>query len=96
MTFDFDFNSMNFLLKNSRTSFVVNKNVVDTLIADIVVVEIFVVDYINRLTTAHIVANYTLIKNIIIVNTQTADNVINIKIIDIVSINILKSNRNEN
>ena len=40
------------------------------LIINISVVEIFVVDYINRLTIVYIVADYTLIKNIIVVDTQ--------------------------
>ena len=66
------------------------------MITDIVVVKIFVVDHINRLIIAHIVVDYTSIKNIIIVNTQIADNVINIKIADIAVIDILKLNRNEN
>ena len=66
------------------------------MIVDIVVVENFVVDYIDRLTIAHIVADYMSIENIIVVNTQTVDNVINIKIVDIAVVDILKSNRNEN
>ena len=41
---------------------------------------------------AHIVVNYTSIKNIIVINTQAVDNVINIKIVDIVVVDILKSN----
>ena len=65
------------------------------MIANIVVVEIFVVDYIDRLTIVHIVVNYMSIKNIIVVNTQIVNNVINIEIADIVVVNILKSNRNE-
>ena len=66
------------------------------MIVDIIVIEIFVVDYIDRLTIAHIIVNYTSIENIIAVDTQIVDNVINIKIVDIVIVNISKSNRNEN
>ena len=66
------------------------------MIVDIVIVKNFVVDYIDRLTIVHIVVNYTLIKNIIVVDTQTVNNVINTQIVDIVVVNILKSNRNEN
>ena len=66
------------------------------MIVNIVVIEIFVVDYINRLMTVHIVVNYTSIKNIIVVDTQIVDNVIDIKIVDIVIVDILKSNQNEN
>ena len=44
---------------------------------------------------AHIVADYMSIKNIIVVDTQIVDNVINIKIVNIVAVDILKSSRNE-
>ena len=66
------------------------------MIVDIVVVKIFIVNYIDRLTIVHIVVNYTLIKNIIVVDTQIINNVINIKIVNIVVIDILKLNQNEN
>ena len=66
------------------------------MIVDIVVVKIFVVNCIDRLTTAHIIIDYTSIKNIIVVNTQIVDNVIDIEIVDIVIVDISKSNRNEN
>ena len=39
------------------------------LIVDIFVVKIFVVNYIDRLTIAHIVVDYTSIENIIVVDT---------------------------
>ena len=63
---------------------------------DIVVVEIFVADYTDRITTEHIVVDYKQIENIIVVNTQIVDNVFNIEIVNIVAVDILKSNRNEN
>ena len=66
------------------------------MIVNIVVVEIFIVDYIDWLTIVNIVVNYTSIKNIIVVDTQIVNNVINIKIVDIVIVDILKLNRNEN
>ena len=66
------------------------------MIVDIVAVEIFVVDCIDRLTTAHTAVDYTSIENMIVVNTQTVDNVINIKVADIVVVDISKSNRNKN
>ena len=65
------------------------------MIIDIAVIKNFVVNYIDRLTTAYIVVDYTSIKNIIVVDTQTVNNVINIKIVDIVVVDILKLNQNE-
>ena len=66
------------------------------MIIDIVVAEIFVADHTDRLMIAHIVADYTLIKSMIVVDTQIVDNVTNIEIADIVIVDILKLNRNEN
>ena len=66
------------------------------MIVNIVVVKIFVVDYIDRLTIAYIIVNYTLIENKIVVDMQIVNNVINIKIVDIIVVDILKLNRNEN
>ena len=66
------------------------------LIINIVVVKIFVVNRINRLTIAYIIINYTSIKNIIVVDTQIVNNVINIEIVDIVVVDISKLNQNEN
>ena len=66
------------------------------MIVDIVIAKFFVVDHIDRITIKHIVVNYKQIKNIIVVDTQIVNNVINIKIVDIIVVDILKSNRNEN
>ena len=65
------------------------------MVADIVVAEIFVADHTDRLMVAHTAADYTSIESMIVVNTQTADNVTDIKTADIAVVDTLKSSRNE-
>ena len=48
------------------------------------------------MTIEHIAVDYKQIENMIVVDKQIADNVIDIETVDIVVVDILKSNRNEN
>ena len=48
------------------------------------------------MTIEHIAADYKQIENIIVVDTQIDDSVFDIEIVNIVVVDILKSNRNEN
>ena len=48
------------------------------------------------MTIEHIAADYKQIESMIVVDTQAADNVFDIETVNIVAVDILKSNRNEN